>query len=52
MTMFDGARVFIGGQFRAAERSVPVVEGAIELPLGDGASATEAEVDAAVRAAR
>ena len=52
MTKFDGARVFIGGQFRAAERSAPVVEAATELPLGDGASVTEAEVDAAVRAAR
>jgi aldehyde dehydrogenase (NAD+) len=52
MTTFDGARLFIGGQFRIAEETQPVVEAATETPLGDGANATTAEIDAAVRAAR
>ena len=52
MTMVDGARLFIGGEFRAPEKTELVVEAATETPLGDGASATEAEVDAAVGAAR
>jgi aldehyde dehydrogenase (NAD+) len=52
MTMVDGARLFIGGEFQAPEKTELVVEAATETPLGDGASATEAEVDAAVGAAR
>jgi aldehyde dehydrogenase (NAD+) len=52
VTTFDGARLFIGGQFRIAEKTEVVVEAATEAPLGDGASATQAEVDAAVGAAR
>jgi acyl-CoA reductase-like NAD-dependent aldehyde dehydrogenase len=52
MTTSDGARLFIGGQFRAAEQTVVVVEAATEAPLGYGASATAADVDAAVGAAR
>jgi len=52
LTTFDGARLLIEGQFRTAEKTELVVEAATEAPLGDGASATEAEVDAAVGAAR
>ena len=52
MTTFDGAQLFIEGQFRTPEKTELVVEAATETPLGDGASATEAEVDAAVGAAR
>lgn len=48
----DGARVFIGGRFRAAEASTPVLEAATGARLGDGAAAGEAEVAAAVAAAR
>jgi acyl-CoA reductase-like NAD-dependent aldehyde dehydrogenase len=48
----DGARVFIGGRFRAAAVSTPVLEAATGARLGDGAAAGEAEVDAAVAAAR
>ena len=47
-----GARVFINGEFRSAEQAEPVLEAATGDLLGDGASATEAEVDAAVAAAR
>lgn len=51
--MIDGdARVFIGGQVRDAQESAPVLEAATGLPLGNGAAATPAEVDAAVTAAR
>lgn len=39
MTMVDGARLFIGGEFRTAEKTELVVEAATEAPLGDGASA-------------
>jgi aldehyde dehydrogenase (NAD+) len=46
------AQVYIGGRFRAAEKSEPVVEAATGEPLGDGASATESDVDDAVAAAR
>ena len=46
------ARVFIGGRFRAAEKVMPVVEAATGEPLGDGASATESDIDDAVFAAR
>ncbi|NBP84925.1 MAG: aldehyde dehydrogenase [Mycobacteriaceae bacterium] len=52
MTNATGARVFINGEFRSAERAEPVLEAATGDLLGDGASATEAEVDAAVAAAR
>ena len=52
MTNATGARVFINGEFRSAERAEPVLEAATGDPLGAGASATEAEVDAAVAAAR
>src|SRR5262245_2860649 len=51
MAVFDGARLFIGGRFQAAANVVPVIEAATEKRLGDGASATEGEIDAAVAAA-
>jgi len=46
------AQVFIDGRFRTAEQVEPVLEAATGDKLGDGASATEADVDAAVAAAR
>jgi aldehyde dehydrogenase (NAD+) len=50
--MSTAAQIFIDGQFRAAEQVQPVIEAATGEPLGDGASATEADIDAAVAAAR
>lgn len=50
--MTTTARVFIDGQFRTADQVQPVIEAATGEPLGDGASATEADIDAAVAAAR
>ncbi|SBS73388.1 hypothetical protein MHPYR_160136 [uncultured Mycobacterium sp.] len=50
--MSTAAQIFIDGQFRAAEAIQPVIEAATGEPLGDGASATEAEIDAAVAAAK
>jgi aldehyde dehydrogenase (NAD+) len=50
--MSTAAQVFIDGQFRVAEATQPVIEAATGEALGDGASATEAEIDAAVAAAR
>ncbi|MCV7175552.1 aldehyde dehydrogenase [Mycolicibacterium sphagni] len=50
--MTTTARHFIDGQFRRADRVQPVIEAATGEPLGDGASATEADIDAAVAAAR
>lgn len=47
----DGARIFVGGQFRPAEASTPVVEAATGTLLGAGAAASPDEVDAAVAAA-
>ncbi|HME49461.1 aldehyde dehydrogenase [Mycobacterium sp.] len=44
-------RVFIGGQFRAATNTVPVIEAATGVPIGDGPSASQAEIDDAVAAA-
>jgi aldehyde dehydrogenase (NAD+) len=44
--------LFIDGEFRAADRCEPVLEAATGELLGDGASATEADIDAAVAAAR
>ena len=46
------AQVFIDGRFRAADQVEPVLEAATGEKLGDGASATEADIDAAVAAAR
>jgi len=50
MTILPG-QLFIGGQFRAATKVEPVVEAATGEPLGDGASATEADISDAVAAA-
>ena len=50
--MTTGASVFIDGRLRPADRAEPVLEAATGEPLGDGASATAAEVDHAVAAAR
>jgi aldehyde dehydrogenase (NAD+) len=50
--MSTAAQVFIDGTFRAAEAVQPVLEAATGEVLGDGASATEGEIDAAVAAAR
>ncbi|MCB0940772.1 MAG: aldehyde dehydrogenase [Mycobacterium sp.] len=50
--MTTGARVFIDGRLRPADQAEPVLEAATGEPLGDGASATAAEVDDAVAAAR
>lgn len=48
---FDGGRLFVDGRFRKAERVEPVIEAATGEPLGEGSSATETEIDAAVAAA-
>jgi aldehyde dehydrogenase (NAD+) len=45
------AQLFIGGEFRAANKVVPVIEAATGEKLADGPSATEAEIDDAVAAA-
>ena len=50
--MSTAARFFIDGEFRAAGQVQPVIEAATGEPLGDGASAAEADIDAAVAAAR
>lgn len=52
MTSTESAKLFIGGQFRAAEKVEPVVEAATGEQLGDGSSATESDIDDAVAAAR
>ena len=44
--------LFIDGEFRTADKAEPVLEAATGELLGDGASATEADIDAAVAAAR
>ncbi len=50
--MSGTARLFIDGRFLSTDTVEPVIEAATGEPLGDGASATEADVDAAVAAAR
>ena len=52
MTAAPRPRVFIDGEFRIATHAEPVLEAATGEPIGDGASGTGAEVDAAVAAAR
>jgi aldehyde dehydrogenase (NAD+) len=52
MTTFSDALMYIGGRFRTARETVPVVEAATEDRLGAGASATAEDVDDAVAAAR
>lgn len=46
------ARLFIGGRFRVADESRPVLEAATGEFLGDGANATRSDIDEAVLAAR
>ncbi|MCW2516659.1 MAG: aldehyde dehydrogenase, partial [Mycobacterium sp.] len=43
-TDFDGGRIFVDGRFRKAGEVEPVIEAATGEPLGDGSSATEAEI--------
>ncbi len=50
--MSTAAEIFVDGKFFQADQVQPVIEAATGEPLGDGASATEAEIDAAVAAAR
>ena len=50
--MTASPRVFIDCEFRIASHAEPVLEAATGEPIGDGASGTGAEVDAAVAAAR
>ena len=45
-------QLFIDGEFRVADKAEPVLEAATGTLLGDGGSATEADIDAAVAAAR
>ena len=45
-------QLYIDGQFRVADKGHPVLEAATGELLGDGASATEADIDEAVAAAR
>ena len=47
-----GAEFYIDGEFRRADKCEPVREAATGDVLGDGASATESDIDAAVAAAR
>jgi aldehyde dehydrogenase (NAD+) len=47
----DTAQLFIGGQFRPATKTVPIIEAATGEPLGDGPCATESDIDEAVAAA-
>jgi acyl-CoA reductase-like NAD-dependent aldehyde dehydrogenase len=51
MNVIEG-QLFIDGQFRAAAGVEPVLEAATGQPLGDGASASQADVFEAVAAAR
>ncbi|WP_431231895.1 aldehyde dehydrogenase [Mycolicibacterium psychrotolerans] len=50
--MTTAAEIFVDGKFLKADQVQPVIEAATGEPLGDGASATEADIDAAVAAAR
>ena len=50
--MTASPRVFIDGEFHLATHAEPVLEAATGEPIGDGASGTGAEVDAAIAAAR
>ena len=52
MTATTSAKVFIDGEFHLADTCEPVLEAATGEVIGDGASATEADIDAAVAAAR
>ena len=48
----ERAQLFINGDFRLADKAESVLEAGTGELLGDGASATEADIDAAVAAAR
>ena len=52
MTVKTPPQLFIDGEFRIADKAEPVLEAATGELLGDGGSATEADIDAAVAAAR
>ena len=52
MTAKNPPQLFIDGEFRVADKAEPVREAATGELLGDGGSATEADIDAAVEAAR
>jgi len=52
MTPTTSATVFIDGEFHLADKCEPVLEAATGELIGDGASGTEADIDAAVAAAR
>jgi acyl-CoA reductase-like NAD-dependent aldehyde dehydrogenase len=47
----ETAQLFIGGRFRPASRTIPVIEAATGELLGDGPNATPADIDDAVAAA-
>ena len=52
MTATMSPQLFIDGEFRTASKCEPVLEAATGELLGNGASATEADIDAAVVGAR
>jgi aldehyde dehydrogenase (NAD+) len=52
MTAKNPPQLFIDGEFRVADKAEPVLEAATGELIGDGGSATEADVDAAVEAAQ
>ena len=52
MTLKTPPQLFIDGELRPADKAEPVLEAATGELLGDGGSATEADIDAAVAAAR
>lgn len=47
----EAARLFVGGQFRPASKTIPVVEAATGEILADGPCAEESDIDDAVAAA-
>ena len=51
MTATSYPQLYIDGEFHTAHKTEPVLEAATGELLGDGASATEADIDAAVAAA-
>jgi len=52
MTAKNPPQLFIDGEFRVADKAEPVLEAATGELIGDGGSATEADVDATVEAAQ
>jgi acyl-CoA reductase-like NAD-dependent aldehyde dehydrogenase len=51
ITLAGAPNLFVGGQFRAAHKVIPVVEAATGQRLADGPCATETDIDDAVAAA-